>query len=134
MIFRNRNKSVLVLCPKQLNDNWITYRCNYVNNPIASGENIKEFYVLAVQFTKLFRSSWKPTDKTAITLSGLNPDTVWENIVKEIGEIQVRDGKTLSEQIAENDDRERIAKQIADLEKNWRKNLSHGRNGNCLNR
>ena len=33
--YENRNKSVLVLCPKKLNDNWITYRSNYVNNPIA---------------------------------------------------------------------------------------------------
>ena len=31
-----RNKSVLVLCPKKLNDNWITYKANYTNNPIAA--------------------------------------------------------------------------------------------------
>src|SRR5574344_985085 len=34
--YENRNKSVLVLCPKKLNDNWITFRSNYKNNPIAS--------------------------------------------------------------------------------------------------
>lgn len=33
--YENRNKSVLVLCPKKLNDNWITYKGNYLNNPIA---------------------------------------------------------------------------------------------------
>ncbi len=33
--YENRNKSVLVLCPKKLADNWNTYRDNYVNNPIA---------------------------------------------------------------------------------------------------
>ena len=33
--YENRNKTVLVLCPKKLNDNWITYKSNYVNNPIA---------------------------------------------------------------------------------------------------
>lgn len=31
-----RNKSVLVLCPKKLNDNWISYKSNYINNPIAA--------------------------------------------------------------------------------------------------
>lgn len=31
-----RNKSVLVLCPKKLCDNWMTYRSNYVTNPIAN--------------------------------------------------------------------------------------------------
>ncbi len=33
--YENRNKSVLVLCPKKLADNWNTYKDNYVNNPIA---------------------------------------------------------------------------------------------------
>lgn len=34
--YENRNKSVLVLCPKKLSDNWNTFKDNYVNNPIAS--------------------------------------------------------------------------------------------------
>lgn len=33
--YENKNKSVLVLCPKKLNDNWMTFRSNYKNNPIA---------------------------------------------------------------------------------------------------
>ena len=33
--YENRNKSVLVLCPKKLSENWNTYKDNYVNNPIA---------------------------------------------------------------------------------------------------
>ena len=34
--YENRNKSVLVLCPKKLAANWNTYKDNYVNNPIAA--------------------------------------------------------------------------------------------------
>lgn len=34
--YENRNKSVLVLCPKKLTNNWNTYKDNYINNPIAS--------------------------------------------------------------------------------------------------
>lgn len=34
--YENRNKSVLVLCPKKLAENWNTYKGNYVNNPIAA--------------------------------------------------------------------------------------------------
>ena len=33
--YENRNKSVLILCPKKLAENWNTYKDNYVNNPIA---------------------------------------------------------------------------------------------------
>lgn len=34
--YENRNKTVLVLCPKKLANNWNTYKDNYINNPIAS--------------------------------------------------------------------------------------------------
>ena len=34
--YENRNKSVLVLCPKKLTNNLNTYKDNYVNNPIAA--------------------------------------------------------------------------------------------------
>lgn len=33
--YENRNKSVLVLCPKKLSANWMTFRENYLNNPVA---------------------------------------------------------------------------------------------------
>ena len=31
-----RNRMVLVLCPKKLGDNWLTFKENYLNNPIAA--------------------------------------------------------------------------------------------------
>ena len=31
-----RNRNVLVLCPKKLGDNWLTFKENYLNNPIAT--------------------------------------------------------------------------------------------------
>lgn len=34
--YENRNKNVLVLCPKKLSENWNTYKNNYSNNPIAA--------------------------------------------------------------------------------------------------
>ena len=33
--YENRNKSVLVLCPKKLSENWNTYKSNYVNNILS---------------------------------------------------------------------------------------------------
>ena len=121
---------------------------------VAAGEDIKEFYVLAVQLkkkdyeekniamlsklipqnilfalqyedqtqlaiyhTKLIRSDWKKTDDTTISLTGLNLDTVWENIIKTIGEIQVQEGKTLTEQIADDEEQKKIKAQIQSLQK-----------------
>ena len=34
--YENKNRSVLVLCPKKLNDNWQTFRSNYKNNPVLA--------------------------------------------------------------------------------------------------
>ena len=43
--YESRNKSVLVLCPKKLSNNWNTYRDNYINNPIAEDRlNYKVLY------------------------------------------------------------------------------------------
>ena len=34
--YENRNRNVLVLCPKKLNDNWQTFRSNYKNNQVLA--------------------------------------------------------------------------------------------------
>ena len=34
--YESRNRNVLVLCPKKLKDNWLTYNQNVVNNPIVA--------------------------------------------------------------------------------------------------
>lgn len=72
---------------------------------------------LAVYYTKLIHSEWKPTNEQVTTLDGLNLDTVWENIVKQIGSIDVQQGNTLNEQIAVDEKRRKIEKEIAKLEK-----------------
>ncbi|MCI9333049.1 MAG: DEAD/DEAH box helicase family protein [Oscillibacter sp.] len=38
--YEGRNKNVLVLCPKKLCENWMTYRGNLVNNPL-SGDRLR---------------------------------------------------------------------------------------------
>lgn len=75
---------------------------------------------LAIYHTKLIKSDWKSTTVTDIRLSGLNLDTVWENIIKDIGEIQLRDGKTLAEQIQEDEILAKLKKQIEELERKCR--------------
>jgi hypothetical protein len=71
----------------------------------------------AIYHTKLISSAWQPTDDATLPLSGLNLDTVWENIVTHIGQIDVEEGNTLAEQIANNDQRAKLVAQIAILER-----------------
>lgn len=78
-------------------------------------------YEEQVQFvifhTKLFTTAWQPAEQATLPLSGLNLDAVWENIVKEIGLIEIVDGHTLAEQIADDEQRVKLLTQIAILER-----------------
>ena len=73
----------------------------------------------AIYHTKLLTSAWQflTPNSSFLTLQGLNLDAVWEGIVKRIGQIDVEEGNTLSEQIATNAQREKILAQIAVLER-----------------
>lgn len=66
--YENRNKSVLVLCPKKLNDNWLTFKSNYLNNPIAKDR---------LRYDVLFHSD---LSRTGGTTNGLSIDHInWSN-------------------------------------------------------
>ena len=70
---------------------------------------------------QLIQSDWKNTDECSVLLNGLNLDTVWENLVVQIGGITVEKGNSVDEQIELNKKREQIEKEIARLEKQARK-------------
>ena len=74
----------------------------------------------AIYHTKLISSAWQTTEEATLPLSGLNLDTVWENIVTNIGEIEVTDGNTLAEQIVADYAHAKLIKQIELLEKKAR--------------
>ncbi|GEM_PF-887962 len=48
----------------------------------------EEEAMLAVYYVKLFTTDWKKVDDISLQLSGLNLDIVWENIVRQIGNIK----------------------------------------------
>lgn len=74
----------------------------------------------AIHHTKLICSEWQQRDTLNVPLAGLNLDAVWENIVASIGSITVQEGNTLTEQIAIDDERAKLIKQIELLEKKAR--------------
>ena len=125
---------------------------------LDSGDEVKEFYVLAVQIkrkeydskiillltrlipqkmvfalqygnqtqfaifhTKLITSDWQSSENATLSLSGLNIDAVWENIVKDIGHIEVAAGNTLTEQIEVDDRQAKLLAQIETLERKMAK-------------
>lgn len=72
---------------------------------------------LATYHTKLMQTEWKRKEELSIELKGLNMDAVWENIIVQIGGITVEQGNTLDEQIAVDEQRRKIQKEIDRLTK-----------------
>ena len=75
---------------------------------------------LATYHTKLMQTEWKRKEALSVELKGLNLDSVWENIIMQIGGITIDQGNTLDEQIAADEHRQKIEKEIAKLEKQAR--------------
>lgn len=75
---------------------------------------------LAVYHTKLFTGPWQSLQASNLTLSGLNLDAVWQNIVAFVGELEIAEGNSLTEQIRIDEERNTILRQINSLEQQMR--------------
>lgn len=73
--------------------------------------------MLAVYHTKLFTAPWQSLDSATIKLSGLNLDSVWQSIVSSIGQFSVEQENSLTEQIKVDEERDKLLRQIAALER-----------------
>ena len=73
----------------------------------------------AIYHTKLITSEWQliTHNSSLITLQGLNLDSVWDNIVKQIGHIEVQEGNTLTEQIKADEEHTKLIAQLKMLER-----------------
>lgn len=91
---------------------------------------------LAVYYTRLFLTPWQHAEGMSLQLNGLNLDSVWENIVRDIAQLppvgtslcdvsnagdksQIQDATDISlqEQIADHEQRAKLERQIATLER-----------------
>lgn len=75
---------------------------------------------LAVYHSKLFTSTWQPIDNVTVPIEGLSLDAVWQNIVVFVGELDVAEGNSLTEQIRIDEERTKLICQIESLERKMR--------------
>lgn len=80
-------------------------------------------YQLAIYKTRLLKSDWKNEEEIYLKLNGLDLGSVWDNFVTQVSGIDVQDGNTLVEQINVEAEKEKLRKQIADLEIKARKEV-----------
>lgn len=72
---------------------------------------------LAVYHTKLLQTPWGDPAELTLTIKGLTMDAVWANVIVQVGNIRMQTGNTLGQQIAQDEQRAKLEKEIARLEK-----------------
>ena len=72
---------------------------------------------LAVYYGKLFQTEWQNADSIAVEIKGLSLDSVYQNMITQIGNIHIENDNTLDEQITKDEEKAKINKEIMRLEK-----------------
>lgn len=80
-------------------------------------------YQLAIYETRLLKSDWKNEEEISLKLNGLDLGSVWDNFVTQVSDINVQAGNTLEDQINVEAEKEKLQKQIVDLELKARKEV-----------
>lgn len=74
----------------------------------------------AFKVNKYYHTEWVPENDLNLKIEGLNIDAVWEHFIIQVGGVKVEQGKSLGEQIQHDDQKARLEKEIARLEKQAR--------------
>lgn len=82
---------------------------------------------LAIVHEGFHAGRWSAQDKVKIPLEGLNFDTIWTHIVAYVGDIELDQEQTLEQQIQNKQEKERILKEIEQLERRIDKEKSLGK-------
>ncbi len=80
-------------------------------------------YQLCINETKLFKNQWSDEEDINLVISGTNLEEVWENLVVQIGNIDIQEGKTLQQQIEINNEKQKLEKLIQSTEKKAQREL-----------
>lgn len=80
-------------------------------------DSFEDEALLAIYHAKLFTSPWQPIDSVTVALSGLNLDAVWQSLIPSIGQFAIEQESSLTEQIRVDDERDKLLRQIAALER-----------------
>lgn len=74
-------------------------------------------YQLCINETKLFKKQWSNENDINMEIAGTNLEEVWENLVAQVGNIDIQQGNTLQEQIELDNEKQKLEKLIQSTEK-----------------
>lgn len=102
---------------KEYDDKTITMLFRMIDNKMILVLEYEGESRVAIFHGKLIQTDWNPTESYFYSLQGLNLDSVWNNLVVQIGDIKMEADRSLDEQIAVDDQRAKIQKEIERLER-----------------
>ena len=90
---------------------WIGYK-----EAAASGSS-------AFKVNRYYHTDWMPEDELQLRIDGLNMDTVYESLVRQIAgdKLQAESGESLKESVQRDEKKKQLEKQIAALESKMRR-------------
>lgn len=110
----------VILKQKEFDSRTISQISKLIDQNMLLGLDCDGERKLAIHHTKLIQSDWTPIENCSVALTGLNLDTVWENLITQVGSIEIEQGHSLDEQIAADEQKAKLEKEIARLEKQAR--------------
>ena len=102
---------------KQYDDKTIAMLFRMIDNKMILVLEYEGESRVAIFHGKLIQTDWNPTESYVYSLQGLNLDSVWNNLVVQIGDIKMEADRSLGEQIAVDDQRAKIQKEIERLKR-----------------
>lgn len=74
----------------------------------------------AFKVNKYYHTDWMTEDELKLRIDGLNMDAVWDNFIIQVGGVELEQDNSLDEQIAADERKEKLVKEIEKLEKKAR--------------
>lgn len=105
---------------KEYNEKNILLLTNLIPQRMVLALHFNEEVQFVVFHTRLQQSEWQSSTSASLPLAGLHLDAVWQNLVADIGSVKVEEGVSLEQSILQQEQREKILRQIATLEKRCR--------------
>ncbi len=106
---------------RDYNDRNITLVSKLFGQNLLLVLHYEDEYQLAIYETQLLKSEWKLESDITLSMQGLDMKGVWDHLVIQVSGITPEEGNTLREQIGIEAEKEKLRKQIADLENKARK-------------
>ncbi|MGD6730900.1 MAG: DUF4391 domain-containing protein [Pleomorphochaeta sp.] len=111
----------VIMKRKDYNDSSIMTLTKIIPQNLILVLNYKEENKVIINYNKLIQTDWLNKESFKLDLFGLDFDTIWDNIVIQVGDIKLEKENSLKEQIKINEQKEKLLKKIDLLEKKAKK-------------